>query len=369
MASSLSFPQRTSRSIAVGPQRDKDAAVRQTDSDAALARLSAVKRGYLHDPFIAHLVPRPEFQTPRPPLINIGTYLRSSALDELVDRWLDLSLQQGKQCQIISLGAGSDTRFWRIASGPKSSALASYVELDLEENVVKKAKAIRKSIELSTVLGDAEQIQIRRGGCELHARKYHLLSADLRKLNTLNQLFESQQTGEAPLLSPGIPVLLIFECVLVYMTPDESNRLIERFADYCQPTLTPLGAVVYEMFNVGDSFGRVMLNNLSARGISLPGATPYPSKQSLAARFLQHGFTGAHALTLRDVRYLYIDVRESERISKLEMLDEVEELDLVLDHYAITWGYSSPTADAALWSTWALYPKSSVQNDHDEEDL
>lgn len=94
--------------------QDPDGPVRQTDSDAAIARLSAVKLGYLQDPFIRFLVQRPQLQPPRPPLINIGTYVRSEAIDGLVNGWLEISSLEGKKCQVVSMGAGSDTRFWRI---------------------------------------------------------------------------------------------------------------------------------------------------------------------------------------------------------------------------------------------------------------
>jgi len=93
---------------------DSDAAVRQTDTDAALARLSAVKKGYLNDRFVSSMVPRAQLQPLRPPLINIGTYMRSEAIDRLVEQWLELSKRERQRCQIISLGAGSDTRFWRL---------------------------------------------------------------------------------------------------------------------------------------------------------------------------------------------------------------------------------------------------------------
>lgn len=93
--------------------QDSDAAIRGTDTDAAVARLSAAQKGYVQDPFIGHLVPRAHLQHPRPPLINIGTFVRSTAIDELVEQWLLLS--GDRRCQIVSLGAGSDTRFWRIA--------------------------------------------------------------------------------------------------------------------------------------------------------------------------------------------------------------------------------------------------------------
>ena len=97
-------------------QPEGDAAIRQTDSDAALARWSAVQKGYFSDPFMKSLLPRgASHQPPRAPLINIGTYVRSEAIDKLVDEWFQLSAQEGKNCQIVSLGAGSDTRFWRIA--------------------------------------------------------------------------------------------------------------------------------------------------------------------------------------------------------------------------------------------------------------
>jgi [phosphatase 2A protein]-leucine-carboxy methyltransferase len=94
---------------------DADSSIRQTDNDAALAKVSAVRKGYLEDPYVKHFVPRAHLQPPRPPLINIGTYVRTVALDELVHKWIGLSEKSGKQCQIVSLGAGSDTRFWRLA--------------------------------------------------------------------------------------------------------------------------------------------------------------------------------------------------------------------------------------------------------------
>jgi [phosphatase 2A protein]-leucine-carboxy methyltransferase len=80
--------------------------------------------------------------------------------------------------------------------------------------------------------------------------------------------------SEEPILSPGSPTLLLFECVLAYMTSEVSSRLLRWFVDYLSAgddkdaakASGPLGCIIYEMFGLNDSFGRVMLNNLQVRG-------------------------------------------------------------------------------------------------------
>lgn len=123
-----------------------DAAVRETDNDAAVSRLSAVRKGHLHDDFAAFFVKRP---STRPPLINIGTYLRTWSIDRLVDAFL---AGEGSR-QIVSLGAGTDTRFFRLASNAQqSSRIAKYVEVDFPEATTKKAMIIRKQNKLAELL-------------------------------------------------------------------------------------------------------------------------------------------------------------------------------------------------------------------------
>lgn len=337
--------------------QDADAAIRQTDSDAALARLSAVKKGYLTDAFIGHLVPRSQLQPPRPPLINVGTYIRSHSIDHLVEEWISISKQQHEQCQIVSLGAGSDTRFWRMATGPYKDYLRVYAELDFPEVTVKKAMSIRKSKLLSAVLGPPETVSLAQGGLALHSPRYHLLPCDLRK--PPSEILPSLLGG---ILSPSSPTLLLFECVLVYMSPEASSNLIQWFVDYFQSKSTSsdpgvLGAIVYEMFGLQDNFGQVMMNNLRSRNVLLTGALPYPTVQMLPGRFTRHNFTMSKALTLREIREKFTPKSELARISALEMLDEVEELNLVLDHYAITWGVKldSPSdLSRVTWTQWGM---------------
>ncbi|KAJ7280199.1 S-adenosyl-L-methionine-dependent methyltransferase [Mycena rebaudengoi] len=347
---------------------DADSSIRLTDIDAYLARLSTVQKGYLQDPYIKHFVPRSHIQQPRPPLINIGTFVRATAIDDLVFQWLHTAADQGTRCQIVSMGCGSDTRFWRIATGTHKDALASYIELDFPEITSKKTMAIRKSKELSAVLGSPDTVTVSHGGTALNSPSYHLLPADLRlpPAETLAPLLAS--TSDA-ILSPALPTLLLFECVLVYMSPAASSTLLQWFVDYFSPEGGGvLGSIVYEMFKLQDSFGRVMVNNLQARNVSLPGAEPYPDLASLPGRFLNLGFTAARALTLKDIRKSYIAPAELERISRLELVDEVEEIDLVLDHYALTWGlFVPPSASVSGWGQWGLMAKNNKAVEEDED--
>lgn len=99
-----------------------------------------------------------------------------------------------------------------------------------------------------------------RGGTCLHSRVYNLLDGDLRKPDeSLTQLTESKG-NEGPILDRSLPILLLFECVLVYMEPPQSSHIISWFTE--QFNSVPLGVIVYEMFGLNDSFGRVMKNNL-----------------------------------------------------------------------------------------------------------
>ena len=100
---------------------------------------------------------------------------------------------------------------------------------------------------------------------------YNLLPSDLRipPSEGLAPLLASTTT--APLLSPALPTLLLFECVLVYMAPAASTSLIKWFVDYLDPP-SALGAVVYEMFGLDDAFGRMMLSNLRKVRPVLPRA-------------------------------------------------------------------------------------------------
>jgi O-methyltransferase involved in polyketide biosynthesis len=84
------------------------AAVRKTNDDALQCKLSAVNAGYINDKFIkAFLKTAPQ----KEPMINRGTYTRTFEIDRIVGNYIQ---KYGGNCQIISIGAGSDTRWMNL---------------------------------------------------------------------------------------------------------------------------------------------------------------------------------------------------------------------------------------------------------------
>lgn len=103
------------------------------------------------------------------------------------------------------------------------------------------------------------------GGTSLHSPVYHLLPADMRvpPAEALASIMTEPGSDGNPILSSKFPTLLLFECVLAYMSPEASDAIVKWFVDYFSETPNGvLGSIVYEMFGLEDSFGKVMLNNL-----------------------------------------------------------------------------------------------------------
>ncbi|SNX86425.1 related to PPM1  len=395
-----------------------DDAVRNTDSDALLCRLSALKLGYLPpEPFTqefstklhtsgeqgpsrlgpgAGTLSRPSQAggvVSKSPLINIGTYLRCTTIDSEVENFL----KQGDEVkQIISVGAGSDSRHWRITSDPTlADQLHHYVEIDFVENAFRKLTRILRSTTLrsffepeSTVYGmslaeflsstdslstqaepDSKRIDV------LRSTKYTLLAADVRQLHPNTpakdridpaQLFGESQTG----LRKDLPTLILFECVLAYIAPEEADWLIRVLGE----TFGDIKAISYDIALAGDvddpsplspqraagidvenidaeaklktvvqqqtsRFGQVMLQNLEMRKLSLPGAKAYPTIQAQIQRFAQAWSSTKNQVetegrSLSSIWSVLANEHKS-RLSRLEGLDEVEELDMLLKHYCV----------------------------------
>ncbi|KAF7185586.1 Leucine carboxyl methyltransferase 1 [Pseudocercospora fuligena] len=323
-------------------EKARDKIIQQTDGDASSSRMSAIAMGYLEDQYAKTFFHQGGEVPKRYPIINRGTYVRTKAIDKLVTRFLETDPEQRKQ--IVSLGAGSDTRFFRLCANKYKVV---YHELDFEENVDPKRAAIRASDELTRQTLSKED-----------GSAYHLHAIDLRVL-----------TFKSPPILPGLeedlPTLILSECCLCYLPPDTAISVLNYFTMHARDGR---GMILYEPIRPFDAFGKTMISNLSSRGIELRTLKRYYSLDAQRQRLRLAGFGDGQGA--RDVYQLFehddwVSKDERERIEKLEWLDEVEEWKLLARHYCVAWGWRGQPFTKA----WAAIDGSGTADERMDEDM
>jgi [phosphatase 2A protein]-leucine-carboxy methyltransferase len=166
-------------------------------------------------------------------------------------------------------------------------------------------------------------------------------------------------------ISVEIPTLVLSECCLIYLPPEDAESVFSYFTSAFLPA-TPVGVIVYEPIRPHDAFGRTMVSNLTARGIHLQTLTAHDSLAAQKERMRKHGFGGtegsdAKGVQAADIDFIWqawIEATEKERVENLEWMDEVEEWRLLARHYCLAWGWkeASDQVDDFIFEAWAHLP-------------
>lgn len=314
-----------------------DEAVIATNDDASMCKYQAVSKGYYTDKYLDLFLSSKikNSSVRKAPEINRGYFARSASIAYLVEKFIN----SNQSCQIVNLGAGYDSLYWRLRSFHSSISnqeegdsmtKVNYVEIDMSPVVLHKMMAIKKHSKLSEKLNN-----IVYKGEELHSDNYHLISSDLRQVE---KEFFKQKLFNTCHLDPVRPTLCIAECVLVYMPTQDSASLISWFSHNFED-ITWLN---YEQCNMDDRFGNIMLENMNARHCDLMGVDACKSLESQIERFISNGLEYTKTWTLSDIYEKFLPPAEVERIEKIEFLDEKELLEQLLQHYCIVLGSQRP---------------------------
>ncbi|KAJ2822994.1 carboxy methyl transferase for protein phosphatase 2A [Coemansia erecta] len=307
-----------------------DIVVQGTSNDAAVSRESAARLGYINDPFIGRFVKRPQR---RAPLINRGTHSRFDGVQRILRQFVAQTSNGSEQPrgQVVVLGAGMDTSFFLLRQ--QGLRTRRYFEIDFSEITAKKAAVVYRAPMLKALLPD--DVTVAAGGAELHSSEYSLLAGDLRE-------FEAQVVPK--LMAHGFdctaPTLFLSECVLIYLDPQHSDTIL----DWITNNVKHAGILTYEQIRPDDRFGQMMIENLRARGLELRGLHAYPTLQSTSQRFLDRGWHSAVAADLVTYHEQMLSNAERERLARIEFLDEWEEFNLLAQHYAFTFAFTSPVS-------------------------
>ncbi|KIN08504.1 hypothetical protein OIDMADRAFT_23294 [Oidiodendron maius Zn] len=329
----------------------RDQTIQATDTDAAVSRLSAVALGYLDDPYAQYFVHGAG--TRRLPIINRGTYARTTAIDALVEAFLSLPESSSRKKQIISLGAGTDTRYFRLRAQNRHHNLI-YHEFDYPSVCAAKYRIVEADIPAL----DGESLVLESGEAVLGngEPQWSLLSSvnvepDLRYIChplDLRRLPSLESTTSIRGLQTDIPTLIISECCLCYLDVTDATAVIKWFVE----KIAEVGIVLYEPVGPDDAFGQMMTDNLAARGITMPTVQRYKSITLQKERLAELGFReeegggGNDAVSVEHIWQTWVTDEERARVDSLEGLDEIEEWQMLARHYAVSWGWTG------RWDDW-----------------
>uniref|UniRef100_A0A915PHD0 Leucine carboxyl methyltransferase 1 n=1 Tax=Setaria digitata TaxID=48799 RepID=A0A915PHD0_9BILA len=287
-----------------------DYSVQKTNDDATECKYIASKLNYFKDAYIHRFISCGECNLRRDPEISRGYWARIVAVKAAVDAFLKAFPEK---CQIINLGAGFDTLYWRLKE--EGRQLHRYVEVDFSSVTAKKIRQMRKPGSPNLVSMFSEE--------HVHAGDYHLVGADLRQLNEFKEKLESCS------LDYKAPTLFIAECVLVYMGISQSDALLGASAEWFEKVFF----LNYEQVNINDTFGKIMVSNLYHRGIILPGLAACGNLDAQKKRFIDNGWKNVFIKTMWEIYGNDIPDAHVKRIEKLELLDEKILLSQLLEHY------------------------------------
>ena len=227
-----------------------------TAGDVAIAKLSTCQRGYYQDPFISHfskgllsLRTSASECLSIEPIIRRGTFARTCVMDRAIASFLSLvsSQQRTSTPQIVNLGCGRDTAFFRLWAGHFTTYVSDmdimelrWYDIDYPPVIESKAELVRTCMNFPCSIQRFAPHSITHSsfhaspitppscsgqGCHLHScdsssttrqsteTPYNLVGYDLSQ--SPNPLF--QYLMERHSFDPYSPTLFVLECVHMYL--------------------------------------------------------------------------------------------------------------------------------------------------------
>lgn len=318
-----------------------DDSVTKTNDDASQCKRSAVSLGYWQDPYLNALVPRHGMsgEMRKAPEIHLGYFTRVSAIWNLlikaIDKVSEIQGTKGK-VQILNLGAGYDTLFWRVQDYLEKSSrkdmIKCFVDLDLPEVTAKKCMSVRKSNTLiAKVAGDGNE-EVKFSRTDMHGLSYHIVAANFTDLDVLER-----KLGECAGFSYDTPTIFVTECVMVYIEPSKATNFLKWTTSKFHSSIAMIN---HEQLNIFDKFGQVMMENLSQRGCSLPGIEACRDKNTHIQRLVSSGWQSGICWTMYEL-YNLLPKEEISRVEKIEFLDERELITQLFEHYCVSFGWKN----------------------------
>jgi [phosphatase 2A protein]-leucine-carboxy methyltransferase len=287
-------------------------------------------------------------------------------MDRAIASFIDLHQQNnllesknGNSLQVVVLGAGQDTSFFRYITGRLNNSnretpqlpqtKVRWYEIDHETVLSEKVAAITNAPHVFDATVTANE-----HGWKLQSSKHnsnheqststnasessccYMISHDLRQ--DPQTLLEHMSRNND--LDRHTPTLFVMECVQMYLPEESSRSLLQALVQFCPDSCL----CSYEPMLQSDPFGQVMEKHLSDAEMAQPDSClvrirtldqhlkRLTSSESSSSSLLFWQATGC------DMWSAYNNVITAEqrrRANQCEFLDEVEEWMLIMRHYCV----------------------------------
>jgi len=281
---------------------------------------------FFQDKYLLKMFPniRPVGPCPSPEILR-GYYARLRAFEHISSKFL----RSNPEGQIISLGAGFDTLFFRLNEEFKNFR---FMELDLPSVIRKKTGMLKRS-----------KFAI--------PENYQFLPVNLASKVQLESVLKSS------IIQPGKPILILAECVCMYLETEQVSMVLNEIRSFSEISLeldsetvpttaskpesspntsTPqIHLISYDSLDKSDNFSKMMKENLlKTHEINLNLIT----KPEYNSRLNNSGFNTVKQYTMLEVyNHEFLDA-ERRGIEKLVFLDDVEIWRQIMEHYSLVLG-------------------------------
>jgi tRNA wybutosine-synthesizing protein 4 len=240
-----------------------------------------------------------------------------------------LILKQAQQ--VLSLGAGYDSMFFRLANMgilTKQSGL-KYFEVDYTKSVLGKVSRISKSPLLKSVFSDGVKT-IDQDCFSYDSGFLTLVGCNMTHLSDLEAKLRSCH------FDPNLPTVILTECSTTYIEAEDCIDLMSWLTDFIRDFVF----IGYEQIRPFDAFGRIMVKHFKNRNSAIKCVHHYPTVEDHIRRFKCFGWTSVEVTTIGDIWKRHID-SEAVNLINCEHFDEAAELMLKCSHYVLItaqWG-------------------------------
>jgi [phosphatase 2A protein]-leucine-carboxy methyltransferase len=232
--------------------------------------------------------------------MNLGYFVRMLSVWQAVMKFHSI---HSDSIQVVILGCGYDTLFWRLRDIDVNVSL--WFDLDLPRVVKRKGPILANEIFGSLA-------------------NYRLLECDLSQGDSVRQVLQANGFVE------DAPTVFIDECSLIYVDPEPVDLII-AFAG----SLKSSAFLSYGMIKPDDPFGKTMVQNFQGFGAPLKGIRKYPTTESHKERFEKGGYKFVKSVDMSVAMKVIVDRQDFMRVRRLEMQDDPDELAFMLSHYVL----------------------------------